>query len=204
MSGRRKPRVAWRALRNHLHLIVTGEPLLRSVSLSVGYKCNLRCIHCSAAKFMDRGREELRRDDVRRLGDELARNGVYIVQLTGGEPLLRPDLEEVIRALDPRRFYVSVNTSSTLVTPARLASLRDAGLDNVGLSIDAWEAAEHDRFRRRDGIHAQSLRALDMILDAGLGATVFAVVTHQNGPLAGLSRSAYDDEELGVPASDHS
>jgi MoaA/NifB/PqqE/SkfB family radical SAM enzyme len=180
MAGRRKPRVALRALRNHVHLLLSGEPLLRSVSLSVGYTCNLRCVHCSAAKFMDRGRDELRIDDVRRLGHELARNGVYVVQLTGGEPLLRPDLEDVIRALDPRRFYVSVNTNSTLVTPERLRSLRDAGLDNVGLSIDAWDAAEHDGLRRRDGIHAQSLRALDQILEAGLGAMVFAVVTHQN------------------------
>jgi MoaA/NifB/PqqE/SkfB family radical SAM enzyme len=179
-STSRKPAVMLRALRNHLHLLVTGEPRLRSVSLAVSYRCNLSCIHCSAARFMDRGRTDFAVEDFARLGDELAKNGAYIIQLTGGEPLLRTDLEDIVRALDPRRFYVSINTNTTLVTPARLASLKAAGVDNLAISIDAWDAEEHERFRRKKGIHAQSVKVLDMILDTGLSVMVFAVVTHQN------------------------
>jgi len=179
-STSRKPVVMLRALRNHLHLLFTGESRLRSVSLAVSYRCNLSCIHCSAAKFMDRGKEDIAVEDFARLGDELAKNGAYIIQLTGGEPLLRKDLEDIVRALDPSRFYVSINTNTMLVTAERLCSLRAAGVDNIAISIDAWDADEHERFRRKKGIHAQSVKVLDMILDAGLSVMVFAVVTHQN------------------------
>jgi len=179
-STSRKPKVVLRALRNHLHLLLTGEARLRSVSLSVSYKCNLSCIHCSAAKFMDRGKQDMGVEDFKRLGNELAKNGAYIVQFTGGEPLLRQDLEDLVGALDPSRFYISVNTNTTLVTPERLRSLKEAGVDNVAISIDVWDVQEHERFRKRKGIHHQSVKVLDMILEAGLSAMVFAVVTHQN------------------------
>jgi MoaA/NifB/PqqE/SkfB family radical SAM enzyme len=179
-STKRKPKVVLRALRNHVHLLLTGEARLRSVSLSVSYRCNLRCIHCSAAKFMDRERKDLGIEDFRRLGDELARNGAYIIQLTGGEPLLRKDLEDIVRALDPSRFYLSINTNTTLVTSERLRSLKAAGVDNFAISIDEWDAAGHEHFRKRKGIHAHSVEVLDMILEAGLSVMVFAVVTHQN------------------------
>lgn len=179
-STSKKPKVLLRALRNHLHLLLTGESRLRSVSLSVSYRCNLNCIHCSAAKFMDRSRKDMGVEDFKRLGDELAKNGAYIIQLTGGEPLLRKDLEDIVRAFDPSRFYVSINSNTTLVTAERLRSLKAAGVDNLGISIDAWDAEEHERFRKKKGIHAHSVKVLDMILDAGLSVMVFAVVTHQN------------------------
>jgi len=182
----RKPKVVLRALRNHLHLLLTGEARLRSVSLSVTYKCNLSCIHCSAATLMDRGRKDMGVADFKRLGDELAENGAYIIQFTGGEPLLRKDLEDLVRALDPSRFYISVNTNTTLVTPERLRSLKTAGVNNVAISIDVWDADEHERFRKRKGIHDQSVKVLDMILGAGLSAMVFTVVTHQNVRTPGL------------------
>lgn len=196
LSG--KPRVTLRAIRNHLELLLTGRVRLRSVSLAVSYQCNLSCIHCSAAKFLDRGSKDMGIEDFKRLGDQLAKMGVYIIQLTGGEPFLRRDLEDIIRCLDPRRFYISVNTNTTLVTPERLRSLKVAGLDNVAISMDVWEAEEHERFRRRKGIHEQALRVLDMILEAKLTAMVFAVITHQNVRSPGLIELAEFTKKKGI------
>lgn len=197
-SFSRKPKVVLRALRNHARLLFTGEARLRSVSLSVSYKCNLNCIHCSAAKFRDRGRKDMGVEDFRRLGNELAENGAYIIQFTGGEPLLRKDLEDLVAALDPSRFYISVNTNTTLVTPERLRRLRQAGVDNLAISIDAWDEAEHERFRKRKGIHLQSVKVLDMILEAGLSAMVFSVVTHQNVRTPGFVDLCEYTKEKGV------
>jgi len=169
-----KPALKWRALGNYGRYLRSGRPPLRFCDLAVTYDCNMVCAHCSAARLGDPSREPMTVADYARLGGELRRAGVLSVQITGGEPLLRDDLEEIIAALN-----VSVVTNSSLATRERLRSLKGAGLDNLCVSIDSWDEAEHDAARGSRGNRALALTTLEAGLAEGLTGMVFHVVTHQ-------------------------
>ena len=175
-----KPLMMARIAYNYLYYLVKKKPRPRFVDLAVTYRCNLNCIHCSATRLKQERPEHMSIEDIRRIGKQLRRAGVAQIQLTGGEPLLRKDLEEVIRALGPGAFFISVSTNSTLVTKERLASLKKAGLDNLCVSIDDWNAQEHDRWRGLPGIHEKALQAVTDAKAAGLRAMIFTVATHAN------------------------
>ncbi len=175
-----KPIVALRTARNYLRYMLSHDPPLRYVDLALSYDCNLNCIHCSATRLKNAARKELSPPDYRRLGKQLIENGVLVVQLTGGEPLCHPDLEDIIQALNPSRLFVSLSTNGLLLSEERLRRLKQAGLDNVSISLDDMDPREHDRWRRKESAHAQAMKALDMVLDAGLLGMAFTVVTHQN------------------------
>lgn len=178
---RDKPLLLLRTAQQYAALAATGgRPRLRYVDLAVTYRCNFDCIHCSASRLADPGRREMTVDDYRRLGDELARAGVLVVQLTGGEPAVRGDLEEILRALGPERFFVSMGTNGWLLDRPLLARLRRAGLDNLCISIDDWDPAEHDRWRGAPGTHAKALEVIDLAAELDLKVMVFWVATHQN------------------------
>jgi MoaA/NifB/PqqE/SkfB family radical SAM enzyme len=193
-----KPLLPLRGIANAARFALTGRPRLRFCDLAVTYDCTLSCAHCSAARLRDDRRRLLTVDDYARLGDELVSNGVVAVQLTGGEPLARPDLEEIVRALKPSRLFVSVVTNSTLATQARLARLQAAGLDNLCVSVDDWDAAEHDRWRGAPGNRAAAFEALDRGLSIGLTGMVFHVVTRQNLHTAGFKRLIEATRRKGV------
>jgi MoaA/NifB/PqqE/SkfB family radical SAM enzyme len=193
-----KPSLKWRALRNYARYVVDGRPRLRFCDLAVTYDCTMSCAHCSAGRLGDARRRPMSVDDYGRLGDELVEAGVLAVQLTGGEPLVRGDLEEIIRALGPSRLFVSVVTNSSLATRARLESLAAAGLDNVCVSLDAWQASEHDRVRGAAGNRDQALATLGTALELGLRGMVFHVVTHESLRSDALPRLVEHTERLGV------
>lgn len=110
------------------------------------YRCPLRCPYCSNPLNCGDGkyRQELPTEDWLRVIQEARKLGVLQLGLTGGEPLLREDLEVLVEEASRAALYSTLVTAGTLFTPARAASLRDAGLDHVQISIQDSRAAESD------------------------------------------------------------
>ncbi len=136
----------------------------RSLRVSLTDRCNLRCRYCMPAEglpWLDRD-DLLRRDEVRRLIAMFARMGVRDVRLTGGEPLLRPDLEAIVAdvAALPGIDEVTMTTNGVLLA-GRVDDLVAAGLRRVNVSLDSLDPERFARITRRD--------ALDRVL-AGLEA----------------------------------
>ncbi len=129
---------------------------------AVTYACQARCSHCSASTLesLDRERGRLDRDAVQRLAREARQLGIYEVNLTGGEPTLRKDLEEIIACFAPRSTFIGINTNGQLLDADRVRSLRDAGVDLLKLSLDSPDPAEHDENRCLPGNHAHVLGLL--------------------------------------------
>ena len=150
------------------------------IQFQYDYTCNLRCQHCSVKRFQ--GRKEGRSftlADVRdfcRQADEL---GLANFVITGGEPLVFPDFDQLVEAIDPSRFYIVSDTNGWLLDDARAKHLKSIGVDKIQLSLDSLDAREHDEFRRREGSHARAMRAIDAALNAGLNIILSTVVTHQ-------------------------
>ena len=139
----------------------------RAVTIAVTHECQCRCIHCSAEDNLATG-ERLSTGEIQRTISEGLDLGLANMTFTGGEPLLREDLEELI-AFVPREKAVSkVFTNGALLDAKRASSLKAAGLQSVKLSLDSPDPFEHDRLRQRHGSFREVESGLACALEAGL------------------------------------
>lgn len=142
-------------------------------------RCNLTCRHCYATAADKDFPGELSTQQVRDTMDDLRAFGVPVLILSGGEPLLRPDLFEVSRYAKSLGFYVGLSSNGTLITEANLPDIVAAGYDYVGISLDGMRAT-HDRFRRRQGAFDEALRGIRLCRDAGLKVGLRFTLTKDN------------------------
>jgi len=141
------------------------------VTVAVTNRCMLDCRHCYNA---GRDQTDLPLDAFRRVAGELLDLGAARVTLTGGEPLLRDDIEEICRCFDDR-CTLALSTTGLGLTPSKARDLKRAGLFALGVSMDSDRRAEHDRLRGREGMFDVALRALATARDAGLFPYVLAM-----------------------------
>jgi radical SAM protein len=147
--------------------------------------CGLACRHCRATAQPERNPLELTTEEGYRLLDEVTRFGRPYphVVFTGGDPLNRPDLHELVRAATERGIGASLAPAATpLLTAEILVSLRDAGIQNISLSIDGSDATRHDGFRGVPGTFEKTLQAARWARAAGLPIQVNTLVTDETLP----------------------
>ncbi len=111
--------------------------------------------------------------------DDLRAYGVSVLILSGGEPLLRPDLFEIANRAKDLGFYIGLSTNGTLISPVNLAAIVDARFDYVGISLDGLRET-HDRFRRREGAFHDALRGIRLCRAAGLKVGLRFTLTRDN------------------------
>jgi AdoMet-dependent heme synthase len=152
------------------------------VAWNLTRRCNLACAHCYiAAGSWHQTAGELSTDEVRRITDEIiAINPAPLFILSGGEPLLRTDLERIAEHATQAGATVVVGTNGTRLGNERIASLRAAGVSGVAISIDSLDARYHDRFRHGDGAHADTLAAVDRLAAHRLDFIAQTTVTRGN------------------------
>lgn len=150
------------------------------IQFQYDYTCNFRCIHCSVKKFQ--GKRQGRYftiDDVKELSRQADEMGLAHLVITGGEPLVFPDFDDLVKAIDPRKFYITSDTNGWYLDEKKARHLKEIGVDKIQLSLDSLSSKEHDRFRRREGAHKRAVRAIDAALKAGLNIIIQTVVTKQ-------------------------
>lgn len=132
--------------------------------------CGLACRHCRADASPGRQDEELTTAEGRALLEQVATFGdEQLVVLTGGDPLTRPDLPELIEHGIDCGLRMTLSPSGTgSLTADRLAALADAGLDGVALSLDGPDAPRHDGFRGVDGSFERTREAAETVRELGL------------------------------------
>jgi radical SAM protein with 4Fe4S-binding SPASM domain len=135
--------------------------------------CDLACSHCRASAVPARDPNELTTDEALALLGQVRDLGPDALVLTGGDPLKRPDLLELVRAATRLGLHVALAPSVTPgLTPAAIASLAAAGVGRVALSLDGPDAATHDAFRGMSGSFAATLRAMAAVREAGIALQV--------------------------------
>ena len=173
-----KPRVYEKILKFD-EKVKKGESIA-IVQFKYNYKCNFKCEHCSIKRFQ--GKKEGERfdlDKVRDLARQADEMGLAQFVITGGEPLVFSDLEDLIMAIDPSKFYIISDSNGWHLDHEKAKRLKEIGLDKIQLSLDSLDAKEHDDFRRAPGSHARAMNAIDACLDAGLNIILSTVVTKQ-------------------------
>ena len=129
--------------------------------------CNLNCIHCYARAVHRSNERELTTEQGLNLIDDLATFGVPVILLSGGEPLLRPDLTELARYAVDKGMRAVISTNGTLIDEEKATTLKDAGVSYVGISLDGLENV-NDHFRRMQGAFKMALNGIKNCKKAGL------------------------------------
>jgi radical SAM protein len=159
--------------------------------------CALACQHCRASAIDWRDPLELATDEGRRLIDDVAAMGTPLIVFTGGDPLQRDDLEELIQHARSRGLTIGAIPAVTpRLTRERVMSLRDAGVHQVALSIDAETPEKHDAFRGVPGTFAKVIEAARWIRESGVNLQANTVFGSWN--VRDFDAMARLIEELGV------
>lgn len=142
-------------------------------------RCNLTCKHCYSISADTDFPGELSTDDVYRVMDDLKAFGVPVLILSGGEPLLRPDILDISRRAKAMGFYVGLSSNGTLIDADAIDAIAAVGYDYVGISIDGLEET-HDRFRRKEGAFREALRGVRLCRERGLKVGLRFTLTRDN------------------------
>lgn len=159
----------------------TPPPFL--VALNLTRRCNLACAHC----YMDAGtrdaphQDELSTAEVKTVIDDIAAlSDETMVVFTGGEPLVRKDLDVLIAHATARGLMPVLGTNGTLLSEKRAEQLKQAGLQGAGISIDSLDPAYHDEFRGKPGSWEQAMGAIDACRKTKLRFQIHFSVTDDN------------------------
>ena len=172
------------------------------VSWNLTYRCNLACEHC----YLDAGgtplvhddafadRRELTTEQCFKVADDIAAFAPEAVTiLTGGEPLLRRDILEIVRHANARGLWVVVGTNGVKITPTLAALLKKEGVRGLSLSLDALDPERHDRFRRVQGAWKNTVEGARILKEAELPFIVQTTVgAHNVSELSEIAAFAHD------------
>ncbi len=153
---------------------------LRLVAWEVTRTCNLACIHCRAAALDRPYENELTTAECFKLLDDIQTFASPIVILTGGEPLLRPDIFDIAAYGTAKGFRMTMAVNGTLLTGENVRKMQEAGIQRISISLDGATAASHDAFRRVPGAFEGALRGVQCAREAGLDFQINTTITRQN------------------------
>jgi len=154
-------------------------PLL--VIWEVTQACDLACVHCRASAQPARHPQELNTEQGYRLLDEIRRFGEPLMVFTGGDPLKRPDLYDLIRYSVSIGLRTNVTPSATpLLTAEAIDGFKAAGVARMAISLDGPDAATHDDFRGIPGTFDRAMFALRHAREIGLETQLQTTVTRRN------------------------
>jgi PqqA peptide cyclase len=144
------------------------------------HRCPLACPYCSNPLALEDRANELDTATWARVFREAAAMGVLQVHLSGGEPASRRDLVAIVAAAREAGLYTNLITSAIGLDGARLARLKEVGLDHVQLSLQDVEVESADRIAGYPGAHARKLAFAHAVVGAGLALTINAVIHRAN------------------------
>jgi AdoMet-dependent heme synthase len=143
--------------------------------------CDLACVHCRASAQPERHPLELTTEEGKQLIDQIAALEVPVFVLTGGDPIKRPDLFELIAHARKMGVRVSLTPSATpLLTRDIVFRLKEAGLARLAVSMDGAGAVTHDAFRGLSGSFARTLDAVRWANEAGLPVQINTTFSRRN------------------------
>ena len=176
-----KPRV-FEKMANYPQKIENGESIA-IIQFQYDYLCNMDCEHCCIDKFYvprtweaASGRRKFEMEDVRRLSKEADEMGLANFVITGGEPLIMREFDELVDAIDPSKFYLACDSNGWNLDYKKATHLKKIGIDKMQLSLDGITAKDHDTFRRKPGAFDRAMRALDACKEANLHVILSTVI----------------------------
>jgi MoaA/NifB/PqqE/SkfB family radical SAM enzyme len=169
-----------------------GRPVPQTVSIEVTRECGAACNHC----LIKNGEGEMSRELIEDVIDQVLDLGACIITFTEGDPLLRDDIFDLVKYVDPEKAVVNLFTPGLEMTPEKAVKLREAGLYNLIVGIYSVEPDLHDSIRGIPGAHAKALNAIKIAQEAGLMVTMACHV--KSGDVDGIPELYKFASSMGV------
>ena len=157
--------------------------------------CNMKCNHCCNSSFAKKKRFMTIRD-IENLSAQADELGLAQFCISGGEPLMFPELDDIIRALQPDKFHLTMSTNGVLLDKNRAKHLKETGLDKVKISLDSIDPFLHEENRDKKGVYSKAYESLFNAKEAGLSVVIQTVITKQNArseETVRLAKFAYEN-----------
>jgi len=142
-------------------------------------RCNLKCIHCYSNSRDIPYKNELTTDEGKTLISDLAAFRSPVILFSGGEPLMRGDLPELVEFAVDRGMRAVISTNGTLLTRKVVTLLKKTGISYVGVSLDGMERT-HDRFRGVEGAFDMTIKGIRTCLEEGIKVGVRLTMNRKN------------------------
>ena len=142
-------------------------------------RCNLACKHCYSISADTDFSGELSTEEIFTVMDDLKAFRVPVLILSGGEPLLRPDIFTIAQRAKDKGFYVALSSNGTLIDQSNIDRIAEIGFDYVGVSLDGI-GDTHDRFRRQAGAFAASIHGIRLCQERGVKVGIRYTMTEDN------------------------
>jgi len=188
---------AWTTAGSHYWKRIRGHPTPTFVTVAVTYRCQCRCIHCYSDSPGRPPEEEMTTAQLKSVIRQIRDLGALAVHFSGGEPLLRKDIYDLVAYARGLGLLTRVNTNGMLINRESAKRLKAAGLTECGVSLDSAEPAVHEQFRGTPNLHARVLSAIRTLRQAGIPCRVMTVALKSGVP-AGLARTVALGRRLGA------
>ncbi|MBN2570272.1 MAG: 12,18-didecarboxysiroheme deacetylase [Deltaproteobacteria bacterium] len=142
-------------------------------------RCNLRCVHCYSSSQNVKYADELNTEQGKGLIDDLASFGSPVLLVSGGEPLMREDLPQLLQHAIDRGMRAVISTNGTMITKEKARVFGKIGLSYVGVSLDGMQKI-HDQFRGVEGAFDKAMQGIRYCLDAGIKVGIRFTITKKN------------------------
>ncbi|MCB9362219.1 radical SAM protein [Candidatus Woesearchaeota archaeon] len=181
-----------------------GHQPLRTVEIALHYDCQFACNHCSMESMKDPSKKMLSREEFVAFIDTCIDHGAVHFLLTGGEPLLSPDLYFLLGHIKQKKRIATLVSNGFLFTPRFARKVATIGVDLVTVSLDSLDEAEHNAFRKHRHSYARIFKGIEHLRDHGVPTCINFVVRNENVDelprLYDLSRSLSCSINLGFAA----
>lgn len=167
-----------RIIKNHVikgFFKLTGGP--DAATLAVTQNCQAHCNHCSAYRRSNRPKKELTTSEWKNIIDKLISAGCYNITFTGGEPLLRKDIFELIQSVDKEKAIAQMFSNGYALDKKTAIKLKKSGLDCIHISIDSIDPSAHDKIRGVEGLFQKAVKGIKNCLDAGILVGISMIAT---------------------------
>ena len=152
----------------------------RLIAWEVTRTCNLSCIHCRAASVDKPYSNEFTTEECFKLIDDVVTFASPIIILTGGEPLLRPDIFEIASYGSSKGLRMVMATNGLLIDKESCQQMKEAAIQRVSISLDGSTAKSHDQFRQVKGAFSGALRGIDLLKKASIEFQINTTITREN------------------------
>ncbi len=178
---------------------IAGRAIPQTVFLAPTYRCQCNCSNCYADESSRKNKDEISTEGLKAWIGQVKALGAVQLIITGGDPLLREDIFELVAHAHDIGLITRISTNGFLLDRSRVVELRRAGLNQCGIAIDDADRDTHDRLRGLPGLFDRAVQGFRFLREAGIEDRLITYACHSNLP-GGMARILELAKRLGVSA----